>query len=123
MKKSVIVIYSMIIQFAYMLPTYAQGLKDAGGNLNNIGKASGIDTTQDVGSVVGGIISAALSLVGVLFLGFMVYAGFTWMTAQGETEKIDKAKKTIISSLIGLVVVLSAYAITAFVTSSVGNIG
>jgi len=123
MKKKFLVGSSALLQFLYAVPMQAQGLKDSGSALKNIGNSAGIDTTQDVGSVAGGIISAALSLVGVVFLVLMVYAGFLWMTAQGETDQIDKAKKIIISSIIGLVVVLSAYAITSFVTGSVAKIG
>ncbi len=123
MKKKSFIAYSTLLQFLYMLPTHAQGLKNANKQLSDIGKASGINTKQDVGTLAGGIISAALSLIGIIFLILMVYAGFLWMTAQGESEKIDKAKKMIVSALIGLVVVLSAYAITAFVTGSVASLG
>ncbi len=123
MKKKVIFAYTTLLQMMYMLPTHAQGLKNANKQLKDIGDASGIGTSQDVGTVAGGIISAALSLVGIIFLILMVYAGFLWMTARGDSSQIDKAKQIIISSMIGLVVTLSAYAITAFVTGSVASLG
>ncbi len=123
MKKRFSMLVAGASQFMWALPVHAQGLKNSGGNLKNIGKAAGVNTEQDVGSMVGGIISAALSLVGVIFLALMVYAGFLWMTARGESDQITKAKNIVVSSLIGLGVVLSAYAITAFVTGSVGNLG
>lgn len=62
------------------------------------------------------IIRGALTLLGVGFLGYTVYAGYMWMTAAGNEEQVAKAKKTIIRSTLGLLVILSAYSITLFVT-------
>ena len=64
---------------------------------------------------VGLIIKIALSLVGAIFLALMVYAGYLWMTAHGEQEPIDKAKKIIMASIIGLIIVVGAYSITDYV--------
>lgn len=62
------------------------------------------------------IIRMMLGLLGTLFLAYTVYAGYLWMTSAGDTEKIDKAKATIRRSVIGLIIILSAYSITQFVT-------
>jgi len=64
---------------------------------------------------IGLVINAALSLVGVIFLGLMVYAGFLWMTARGAEETITKAKGIITAAIIGLLLVVGAYSITSFV--------
>jgi len=42
----------------------------------------------------------------------MIYAGYLWMLARGNEQEVEKAKNIIIYAVIGLVVVLSAYAIT-----------
>lgn len=63
----------------------------------------------------GNIIGVVLSFVGVIFLLLMIFAGLTWMTASGNQEKITKAKDLMINAIIGLVIVLAAYAITVFV--------
>ncbi len=68
--------------------------------------------------IVGTVIRAALTLVGLIFLILMVYAGYLWMTARGAEDQVTKAKNIIVGSLIGLVIVLSAYAITIFVTAN-----
>lgn len=94
-----------------------QGVKDHSALSNVAGKA-GLSSEGNLGSIVGKIISAALSLVGIIFLILMVYAGLMWMTAQGKDEQIEKAKKIIIGSLIGLFITVSAYAITVFVTGN-----
>ena len=51
----------------------------------------------------------------MIFLLLTVYAGYLWLTARGEEEPIKKAQKIIIASVIGLVIVVSAYSITNFV--------
>ncbi|OGH64549.1 MAG: hypothetical protein A3J66_01650 [Candidatus Magasanikbacteria bacterium RIFCSPHIGHO2_02_FULL_47_14] len=71
---------------------------------------------SEPGLYIGTVINAALTLVGLIFLVLMVYAGYLWMTARGESEQIDKARQIITASIIGLVIVLSAYAISTFVT-------
>ena len=75
------------------------------------------DATQ-VPQYVGGIIALILSLLGIVFLLLIVRAGFLWMTAQGDQKAITKAKDILIQSTIGLLITLSAYAISAFVVSS-----
>ncbi len=69
--------------------------------------------------VVGNIIRVFLSLLGIIFVVLIVYAGFLWMTAAGESEKVDKAKGIIKSAIIGLIITVMAYAITSYVIVAV----
>ena len=57
--------------------------------------------------------------MGVIFLVLMVYAGYLWMTARGTEEQIEKAKKIIMAAMIGLIITLGAYSITAFVVPAI----
>lgn len=70
-------------------------------------------------SKIGQIIGLVLSFIGVAFLILMIYAGITWMTAQGNDQTISKAKDLIVSSIIGLIIVLAAYAITSFIGAQI----
>ncbi len=63
-------------------------------------------------------ISAFLGLLGIIFLILIIYSGFNWMTAQGDEEKVTLAKNTLTRAIIGLVIIILAYAITYFVFSS-----
>jgi len=65
------------------------------------------------------IIRNVLAVIGVLFIALMVYAGFLWMTAGGNEDNIDKAKGLIKAAIIGLFIIVSAYAITWAVASLV----
>lgn len=76
-------------------------------------------TEGTLSAQIGSYIQVVTAFVGVLFLVLMIYGGYTWMTARGNEEDVTKAKKIITTAIIGLVVVLAAYAITAFVGSTV----
>lgn len=69
-------------------------------------------------SGLGIILTAALSLLGVIFLILMVYGGLMWMTARGNEQRVDKAKSIVNDSITGLVIVAAAYAITYFVLNT-----
>lgn len=73
------------------------------------------DATTALAEGVAQIIQVALSLLGIILIVLILYAGFLWMTAGGNDEKISKAKKIIGAAIIGLAIILSAYLITAFV--------
>ncbi|PIR43060.1 hypothetical protein COV24_04755 [candidate division WWE3 bacterium CG10_big_fil_rev_8_21_14_0_10_32_10] len=73
---------------------------------------------SDVRMVVANIIKIVLGLLGTGALILIIYAGFIWTTSMGNQEKVDKAKKTIWGAVIGLAVILSAYAITNFIIKS-----
>jgi hypothetical protein len=50
-------------------------------------------------------------LAGMIAVGFVMYAGFTYLTSQGQADKISNAKKTLQNALIGLVIAILATAI------------
>ncbi len=85
----------------------------------NFADSAGFDTTDmgsaPIGNLMADIIGALLSLLGIIFLGLIIYAGYNWMTASGDEEKIKKSTDTIKRAIIGLIITLSAYAITYFV--------
>jgi uncharacterized BrkB/YihY/UPF0761 family membrane protein len=68
------------------------------------------------------VINWGLTLLGLVFLVLIIYAGFSWMTAGGEEEKITKAKKMLSSSVIGLLIVLASYGISFYVFLNVLHI-
>ena len=65
--------------------------------------------------IVGLVIKAFLGLLGMIFLVYTLYAGYNWMTAQGDEEKVTKAKDTIQRAVIGLIITIGAYAISFWV--------
>jgi hypothetical protein len=102
---------------AFFLPLAASA-QDLGSNmLNTAGKNAGYKGGVQIEDVIGTVINTVLAVLGIIFLTLTVYAGYMWMTAGGDEGKVEKAKETISRSVIGLVIVLAAYAITYFVLS------
>lgn len=65
------------------------------------------------------IIRIALGFLGIIAVVIILLGGFKWMTSGGNDEKVKDAKKLIFAGIIGLVIVISAYAIAAFVINAI----
>jgi len=70
---------------------------------------------QDVRTTISSIIRVALGLLGIVAVVIVLWGGFVWMIAGGNEERAGEARKIIFSGIIGLAIVLSAYAIASFV--------
>lgn len=84
----------------------------------NFGLVYGEDTglgSQDVRQTISKIINVALGLLGIVAVVIMLIGGFEWMTAGGNEEKVTSAKQRIFMGILGLAIILSAYAIARFV--------
>lgn len=90
-------------------------LGEANNMLGNTVAETGIPQ-DDVTTRLGDVIKVALTAVGSVFFLLMIYAGFLWMTARGDEEPISKAKDIIKAAIIGLVITVAAYSVTAFIT-------
>lgn len=77
--------------------------------------------TADATGFIGTMIAALLGLLGVIFLILTIYAGLLWMTAGGNADNVKKAKAILLNSVVGLVIVLSSYAIASTVIRYVGS--
>lgn len=104
-----------VVSNAYAIDLGNNYVKDAA---VKAGYASGTNDTT-FAETLGVVVKTALSFVGIIFLSLMVYAGYLWMTARGESDQVDKAKKIIVQSIIGLIITVGAYSITAFVVPAV----
>ncbi|MEY4722686.1 MAG: hypothetical protein RLZZ324_199, partial [Candidatus Parcubacteria bacterium] len=95
------------------LPAFAQDL--------GLDKAASIGlTTTDIRTLISNIIRYFLGFLGLLAVILMMYGGYQYMISQGDQEKVQKAKQTMVSATIGLVIIMMAYAIAAFVFSALG---
>lgn len=74
-----------------------------------------VASAPNIVQIVLSVIGVALSVLGVIFLALIIYAGFNYMTAGGDEGKVETAKHTIVRAVIGLVIILVSYAIVQFV--------
>jgi len=81
--------------------------------------ASGYQTGTTPEFVVARIINIFLSFLGIIFICLIVYGGYLWMTAMGKEQQVAKGKDLITEAVIGLVIVVAAYAITYFIVMNI----
>jgi len=81
-----------------------------GAGYNDATEATALD-------IVGMVISGLLGFLGIIFIILMLLAGYRWMIANGDEEKITKSKDTIRQAIIGLLIVVGAFAIWRFIAN------
>lgn len=84
----------------------------------NYATATGLGT-KDIRETIASIINVAMGLLGIVAVVIILLGGFKWMTAAGADEKVKEAKKLLTAGVIGLVIILTAYAIANFVVASI----
>lgn len=116
MKKTLVVIavLTLIVPvFVFASVAYAQpiGLNYAA----NLGLAS---TDQDPRIMAVNVVKFLMTFLGIIAVTVILLGGFKWMTASGNDDKVQEAKKLIMAGVIGLVIILSAYAIVQYIIST-----
>ncbi|PIP86173.1 hypothetical protein COT86_04195 [Candidatus Collierbacteria bacterium CG10_big_fil_rev_8_21_14_0_10_43_36] len=77
--------------------------------------AASADVTK-IETFIKSIIQVLVTLAGLISVGFFVWGGVGYITSSGSPETLDRSKKTIIYSAIGLAVVLGAFVLTNIIS-------
>lgn len=81
---------------------------------------SAFAATGDIAQVenfIRNVIKVIAGLAGLVATGFFVAGGFTYITSSGNPEQLDKAKRTLTWSAIGLAIVIAAFVLANIVTT------
>jgi len=105
-------------QSAGFNPSDPLGVKALEGSSTSTGIALG---RGDLRETAVSVINIALSLLGIIAVVVILIGGFQWMTAGGDDAKVEKARKWIFSGIIGLAIILSAWAIARFALTSLSK--
>lgn len=106
-----------------LLPAAAGAqLSEAGTHLDTVADGIGADSSNDLPTLIGNLIAVLLSVLGIIFVVLVVYAGYLYLTASGDDDKVKKAKKLMGQAIIGLVIIIAAYAIADFVIGSLVDV-
>lgn len=89
-----------------------------GGQANNYQANTGLGN-NDPRSIAANIINIILGFLGILAVVLILFGGFKWMTAAGNEDKVAEAKKLLVAGVVGMIIILSAYALAAFVLDAV----
>lgn len=125
MKKIVAAVMMAAVALGIMLPaTQVMAADDVCSDTSipeELREAAGCKTTKKADEVVNEVLKVVLSFVGVIAVGVMIYGGAMYMTSNGDSGKIQRAKNIIMYGLIGMVVAMLAYTIVHFISRGVDS--
>ncbi len=64
------------------------------------------------------VINWVLGILALIAVILILIGGFRWMTAGGNEEKVESAKKTLYAALIGLVIILAGWGVSVYVINN-----
>ncbi len=119
MKKLTITTLSILLGALLVIPALAQQ-GDLGTTVNEgLGYGTIVGWgTQDLKVTIMNVVNIIMGFLGILAILIVLTGGFKWMTAGGNDDKVAEAKKLIVAGIVGLAIVLGAYAIASFVVRS-----
>lgn len=100
MKRIRPLLLSLVIVFSSVAPAFA---------------AESADVTR-VENFIKNVIQVLVALAGLIAAGFFVAGGIGYITSSGNPEQMDKAKKTIVYSALGLAIAIGAYVLSNIIT-------
>ena len=120
---SILILLIFILMIPYFVFAQDPPKQTTKSLLQGIGKESGYEIIGvdqfTAASIAGTVVSVFLSILAIIFIALMLYGGYLWMMDRGNDENIKRAKDLIMNAIIGLVVVIAAYAISYFVFSRI----
>ncbi len=73
---------------------------------------------RDPREIIASVIRVVLGFLGIIAVLIILYAGFLWMTAAGNDDKISTAKSMMSAGVIGLIIILAAFGVANFVMTA-----
>lgn len=104
--KKLAIVYSFTALFLVLTPSVAF--------------AQSADVSK-VQTFIQNVIQVLVTLAGLISAGFFVWGGVGYITSSGSPEALDRSKKTIFYSAIGLAIVLGAFVLSNIVSQLAGT--
>ncbi|MCF7811993.1 PKD domain-containing protein [Candidatus Gracilibacteria bacterium] len=100
-----------------------KGVPDGEFKLPNADEFNQIGQNTSLREYILNVLNFLLSFLGILAVAMIIYAGFLYVTAQGDDAQADKAKNIVAYAAIGVLVILVSYALvnTLIVNAPVGG--
>ncbi len=125
LKKTAIIIFIAIYVVFLLFSTsvFAAGTNELLWNneAEQVQQNTGLGNRAPTG-ILANIMNIILGFVGFLAVVIVIYGGFKWMTAAGNNDQVEEAKKIIIAGIIGIIIIISAFSISAFVINQLWNV-
>lgn len=118
MKRVVLILLiAVVLVSALALPVLAA---PDGGISSSVQKATAESFKADVDAIASRIVSFIRSIAGIAAVIFLLWAGFTFWTAGGSSQKLSEAKSQLIYFLIAMFFVMAAEKIVGLIFSLFG---
>jgi len=85
----------------------------------NIAQAGPMSIAPPLSSLVENVANFVVSLIAVIAILVIVVAGIMYITSRGDENRVQGAKKALISGIVGLIVALLSFAIVSTISSFV----
>lgn len=82
---------------------------------------AGFEDVMTLPEMIAAFFNVILSLTGLAFLILLVYGGIMYLTASGDAERAKKAMRLITQAVIGIVILLAAFALAQFIFSQLSQ--
>jgi len=90
-------------------------------SIESIGEQIGLGEA-DLKQTVLNIVQLVLGLMTLIAVVLVIYGGFVWLTSAGNEDNIEKAKHIISAAVVGLIIILLAWAVVIFVARTTANV-
>jgi hypothetical protein len=127
-KKSIVVILSAIfvVSLALAVSTPVLAITSANDLFGGSGIKDNMQATLGLGNrdpreLAASIINVILGFLGIIAVVIIMLAGFKWMTAGGNEDKITEAKGLMTAGFIGLIIILASWGLATWVVTLLYN--
>jgi hypothetical protein len=110
---------TLVIFPALVVAVHAQPADFGLNAANNIGLPNTANDPKDAAVM---IVRYLMTFLGIIAVIVILWGGFQWLTAGGNEDKVGGAKKTLIAGIIGLIIIIAAFAIVQVIVSTTTNI-
>lgn len=117
---------TFILSFCFLSFVDAASLRDKldnidGDNVNirTIVQSGGMATDKNLPTLFSSVIKIILGIFAVITLIFIIQSGIKWFSAKGMPDKIQESRKVLSASIIGMIIITTAYASTDFIINQI----
>jgi len=114
----IIISLSLLLFFPLLTRTNAVSLDE---ELEGFRKGATLGEAS-LGTVIGKVVKGALGIFGLVCLVIFIMAGFQWMNSGGHKEKIAGAQKSMGAAILGMIIIIAAYAAVDFITKALSTV-
>ncbi|MFH0891778.1 MAG: pilin [Candidatus Falkowbacteria bacterium] len=125
-KKIILLLFIIILNTAGLFfgaAAFAQSDADNllwGGFESNVQETTGLGN-EDPREIVARVINILLGFLGIIAVLIIILGGFRWMLSGGDSERADESRRMIVSGILGILLILAAFAIAQFILNSLYN--